>query len=262
MFLQKKGFPEESELVICTVTNVQHHSVFARLDEYGKSGMIHISEVSPGRIRNLSDYVKEGKVIVCKVLKVTEDRGHIDLSLRRVSESQARKKKEGMKQEQKAEKIIETLAEKLKKPVKEIYEEVAKPILEEYEMIYPAFEAVVEEGLKFEDLGIKKDIASKLTKIITEKIKPKQVHISATIKITSYVEDGVEQVKKALMEAEKVDEKVHLRYVGAGTHKLSITAHDYKEAEDIMKKATEAAEKVIKKQKDMAQIEIIRDKND
>ncbi|MBI2651000.1 hypothetical protein HYX01_00865 [Candidatus Woesearchaeota archaeon] len=52
MLLQKKGFPEEDELVMCTVLKVQYHSVLVGLDEYGKNGMIHISEVSPGRIRN------------------------------------------------------------------------------------------------------------------------------------------------------------------------------------------------------------------
>ena len=68
MLYKKQGYPEEEELVLCTVTNVQHHSVFVNIDEYNLSGMIHISEVSPGRIRNIRDYVKEGKVIVCKVL--------------------------------------------------------------------------------------------------------------------------------------------------------------------------------------------------
>ena len=36
MLLKKKGFPEEDELVMCTVTKVQFHSVFCNLDEYDK----------------------------------------------------------------------------------------------------------------------------------------------------------------------------------------------------------------------------------
>jgi len=70
MLLKKEGFPEEDELVMCTITKVQFHSVFANLDDYGKNGMIHISEVSPGRIRNIRDFVKEGKKVVCKVLEL------------------------------------------------------------------------------------------------------------------------------------------------------------------------------------------------
>ena len=61
MLFKKKGIPEDSELVLCTVTKIYPHCVFLSLDEYEhKSGMAHISEISPGRIRNIGDYVKLG----------------------------------------------------------------------------------------------------------------------------------------------------------------------------------------------------------
>ena len=61
--------PKEGEIVLCKVTKIFHSSVFANLVEYGdfSSGMIHISEIAPGRIRNLRDYVKVGKQIVCVI---------------------------------------------------------------------------------------------------------------------------------------------------------------------------------------------------
>ena len=62
------------------------------LDEFDKGGMIHISDVSPGRIRNIRDFVKEDKIVVCQVLRVSRERGYIDLSLRRVNDNQKRKK--------------------------------------------------------------------------------------------------------------------------------------------------------------------------
>jgi len=68
MLLKKTGFPEDEELVLCTVTGINPHSVFCTLDEYGgRTGMIHISEVAPGRIRNIREYVTKGKKVVCKV---------------------------------------------------------------------------------------------------------------------------------------------------------------------------------------------------
>ena len=85
MLQKKKGFPESDELVFCTVTSVQSHSVFVKLEEYGVGGMIHISEVAPGRIRNIRDFVVENKPVVCKVTSINQERGHIDLSLRRVT---------------------------------------------------------------------------------------------------------------------------------------------------------------------------------
>ena len=107
MLYKKKGLPEEGDIALCTVTAIKGHSVFARMDEYKDLvGMIHVSEVSPGRIRNIRDFVKEGKTIICKVLKTYPDRGHVDLSLRRVSEGLRRTKLQQVKQEQTAEKII------------------------------------------------------------------------------------------------------------------------------------------------------------
>src|SRR3972149_4002642 len=110
MFYKRTGLPEEGDIVMCTVTKVQYSSVFAEIDDYSISGMIHISEIAAGRIRNIRDYVKEGKKIVCKVLRVYQDKGHVDLSLRRVNEAQQRNKVNDIKQEQKAESLILQIA--------------------------------------------------------------------------------------------------------------------------------------------------------
>jgi len=108
MLLKRTNFPEENELVLCTITSVQYHSVFAKLDEFEhRSGMIHISEVAPGRIRNMREFVQEGKKVICKILKVDIERNRIDLSLRRVNDSQKRQKNAQIKREQQAEKILE-----------------------------------------------------------------------------------------------------------------------------------------------------------
>src|SRR3989338_11129087 len=114
MFYKKEGKPESGELVLCTVKKILYHSVFVSLDEYQNiEGMVHISEIAPGRIRNLRDYVKEGKRIVCKVLKIHKEKGHIDLSLRRVNQSQRIRKNTEYKQEIRAEKILENVAKEL-----------------------------------------------------------------------------------------------------------------------------------------------------
>ena len=55
MIYKKTGLPEDSEIVMCTVTKIQYSSVFVKIDEYGISGMIHISEIAAGRIRNIRD---------------------------------------------------------------------------------------------------------------------------------------------------------------------------------------------------------------
>jgi len=237
MFLKKLGYPPESEIVLCQVTNIQHSSVFAKLMEYDHSGMIHISEISPGRIRNIREYVKEGKVIVCKVLRVNLERGHIDLSLRRVAEGQRRKKADEIKQEQKAEQIIENLAQQLKKPVQEVYKEIAGPVLKEFDYVYQSFDEVVSNNLDLEKLGIPKDVAQKLTLQVKEKLKPKDVQKEGTISITTYAENGVETISNALAKAEKPN--TDIRYLGSGNYRIQVTEKDYKEADKQLKQLTD-----------------------
>lgn len=238
MLFEREGMPEEDELVLCTVTNVQSHSVFCNLDEFKtKSGMIHISEVSPGRIRNIRDYVKEGKKVVCVILRIHKDKGHIDLSLRRVNKGQRRKKLDAIKQEQKAEKIVEMLAKEIKKPFEETYKKISQSIFEEYDMLHLAFNEVVEQNIKLESLGIDKKLAEKLTKIIKDKIKPKEVVISGEVILESYDENGLDIIKTALQNAEKVDDSVDIKYKGGGRYIMKIIAKDYKKAEKIMEEA-------------------------
>ena len=95
MFYKREGILEQDEIVLCKVTKIYPNSVFVQLLEYNDSGMVHISEVSPGRIRNLRDYVSIGRQIVCKVLRIDRERGHIDLSLRRVNSNQRKEKTTG-----------------------------------------------------------------------------------------------------------------------------------------------------------------------
>lgn len=238
MLYRKKGFPEEGEHVMCTVTSVQYNSVFVELDEYGKTGMIHISEVSPGRIRNIRDYVVEGKKIVCKVLRINQQRGHIDLSLRRVNESQRRKKVNGLKKEQVCEKIIEFVANNLKTDTKRLYSRVFEAISSEYESLSPCFSDIVKDEYDIKKFGLDKKTQDLLEATIRQRIKPESVFIKGEFSLVSYAPDGVEIIRKALQLGEKEKGDFSIKYKGAGKYTLEITAENYKEAEDILSKVT------------------------
>jgi len=242
MLLRKEGFPEEDELVICTITKVQFHSVFANLDEYGKNGMIHISEVSPGRIRNIRDFVKEGKKIVCKVLRINKERGHIDLSLRRVTETQKRSKIDEIKQEQKAEKILEFVAKDMDIDVKKLFGDINNNISKKYASLYEFFQQVVVDNNSIKDAGIDAKTTKKLEEAIKSRIKEVSVKIEGKLKLTSFASNGVELVKEALKKASEIGkESISIKYLGAGSYNVIVTAKDYKEAEKLLKEASEKA---------------------
>ena len=230
MLFQKKGFPEEGELVLCTTTNVQPNSVFVKIDEYGSNGMIHISEISPGRIRNIRDFVKEGKKIVCVVLRIHTDKGHIDLSLRRVNESQKKKKIEYIKQQQKAEKIVEFVASNKKVDTTKLFSEIMDKIKDDYDDLVAFFNDVVNDDLKVSKYKIQ--LADELEEVIKQRIKPPEVEVEGTFTVSIYSEDGVEVIKEAFS---KVDPNIiKSSYQGGGRYKVSVKAPTYKEAEDIL----------------------------
>ena len=248
MLLTKKGFPEEDELVMCTVTKVQFHSVFVNLDEYGESGMIHISEVSPGRIRNIRDFVKEGKKVVCKVLRVNEDKGHIDLSLRRVTETQRRTKVDEIKQQQKAEKILEFVAKDLNLDTKKLLEEITENISKKYNSLYEFFHQVAVNNDAIKDAGVDAKTTKNLEEAIKSRIKETGVKIEGKLKLVSFASDGVEIIKEALNKAMRVSkEGISIKYLGAGTYNLAVNAKNYKEAEELLKEASEKALEYVNK---------------
>jgi translation initiation factor 2 subunit 1 len=250
MLHKKIGIPQEGEIVLCTVTNVQYNSVFCTLDEYryeGQevSGMIHISEVSAGRIRNIREFVQEGKKVYCKILTVDKQRGHIDLSLRRVTEGQKRDKNMTLKQEQKAENILDHLAKEKKVEPAKFYQDVAIPILERYEYVYMAFEDIVEEKFHLKEV-IEPKLAAYIEEAVKERIKPKQVQIDGVFSIQTFAENGIEKVKQALIDAREAATPAEIRYLGAGKYKITVTAEEFKDAEKRLKAANDSMEKSFK----------------
>ncbi|MFT4303660.1 MAG: S1 RNA-binding domain-containing protein [Candidatus Woesearchaeota archaeon] len=229
MLFRKTGFPEEGELVLCTITKVQPNSVFVSLDEFGKGGMIHISEISPGRIRNIRDFVKEGKKVVCVVLRINLERGHIDLSLRRVNEAQKKKKVEYIKQLQKAEKIVEYVAKNSKLTTEKYFAEISAKISKDYDDLVAFFNDVVNEDLKVSNYDISN--SEQLEEVIKQRIKPPEVEIESHLSILTYANDGVQIIKNAFT---GVDPKLKTSYLGGGKYYIGIKAATYKEAEEVL----------------------------
>ncbi|MEW5896767.1 MAG: S1 RNA-binding domain-containing protein [Nanoarchaeota archaeon] len=243
MFYKKKGMPEEDEIVLCKVTKLFPNSVFVDLLEYDDSGMIHISEISPGRIRNLRDFVSIGRQIVCKVLRIDREKGHIDLSLRRVNSLQRTEKLEEYKQELKSETLVQNLSKKLKKPVEQIYPKLAESVFKKYSHLYLCFKDVAAGNADLEKLGVEKKLAEELTKAIVEKFRPPKVAIKNEISIKTYASDGVEKIKEVMAQIGKVSPSFNIFYLGGGRFRLIVEDVNYKSAEKKLQKVEEILKK-------------------
>jgi len=247
--MQREGWPEPGELVVCTVDQVVDFGAFVILDEYkNKRGLIHISEVASGWIKYIRDHVREGQKIVCKVLNVDPSRHHIDLSLKDVNEHQRREKIQAWKADQKAWKWLQMAYE----GEEEHLADVASTLVKGYESLYGAMEDAAVSGIDpLTEAGLSPEDAGKVLSISQENVKIPYVDITGYVDLISPAPDGVEQIKKALKKASRTKEDevtLDVRYVGAPRYRIHVTAPDYKLAEGELRKAAQAAIKFIEKQ--------------
>ncbi len=250
MLMKKKGFPEDEEIVLCTVKKILPNSIFVELDEYeNKEGVIHISEISPGRIRNIRDFVRESKKIICKILRTDKEKGHIDVSLRRVTSSQRKEKNDELKQEEKAEKILESLAIKLNKKPIELYKTLTK---EEDTSLYRLFQSISEDNSIIADLKLDKKLEKELLVIINERIKPAEVIIKEEFNLESTKPDGIKRIKSVIKKLEehahKNKKEIEIIYISAPRYRLTLKDSDYKSAEANLKELIDLASELMKKE--------------
>jgi translation initiation factor 2 subunit 1 len=245
--MQDRDWPQESELVVCTVENVKDFVAFVSLDEYGgRQGLIPISEIATGWIKYIRDHIREGQKIVCKVLNVDRNRGHIDLSLKDVNEHQRRVKIREWKNESKAKKWIGFVAKAADEPAGAIEDAV----LDKYGVLYPVFEDIVIEGeAVIQKLGLSKTAGDALLQVARENVKVPRVDVTGHLILTCTQPDGISVIKKALRSAEPkiADVEIELLYLGAPTYRIKVTAPDYKIAEKALEKAAALAIAVVEK---------------
>ena len=247
--MQDREWPQEAELVVCTVENVKDFVAFVSLDEYGgRQGLIPISEIATGWIKYIRDHIREGQKNVCKVLNVDRSRGHIDLSLKDVNEHQRREKIREWKNESKAKKWLGFVAEQTGTPPAEI-EEV---LIKRYGALHPVFEdLVVDPETTLKKLGFSKKISEVLQKVAQDNVKVPRVEVTGHLHLTCNEPDGISVIRNALKKA-GAEQKgsgvdVELLYLGAPIYRIKVTAPDYKKAEKAIEKAAGAAIAVVEK---------------
>ncbi|MBP2172393.1 translation initiation factor IF-2 subunit alpha [Methanococcus voltae] len=249
----KSNFPEEGDIVIGNVSDVKSFGAFVELLEYPKKeGMVHISEVSSGWIKNIRDHIKKGQRVVAKVVRVNPNKNQIDLSLKRVTDQQKRAKVQEWKRFQRAEKLLQFASEKLGKSLEDAWKEVGYTIEEEFGELYVAFESLVIEGEEaFEDMDISKEWTEELYKIAKENIELSNVKVDGMLSLSTTEPDGIKVIKKVIKKAIKAnpyeDVQVDVSYIGAPKYRIEVIAPDYKSGEEVLRSvANEAMNDIVK----------------
>ncbi|TFG20393.1 MAG: S1 RNA-binding domain-containing protein [Promethearchaeota archaeon] len=252
-------FPDQDELVVCQIIHVERMYVYADLEDYegntpgGRArGMVHISELANRWIRNISNYVKLNQRIVLKVLRVNPEKGHIDLSLRRVNTEQQNSIMSDWKFERKCENLFRLFGTQNNMKLDEVYEKIGFPLMDAYGTLHDAFDAIKEDGLeelKKLELDLPKEAVETLFTLIDTNIQLSQVEIEGKFEIIVYDENGVEVIKDAFKAASEIEKDklmdLTIHYIGAPTYSMRITASDYRKAESYLKKITTTIQEII-----------------
>ncbi|MBN2156287.1 MAG: S1 RNA-binding domain-containing protein [Candidatus Lokiarchaeota archaeon] len=259
MVKKRQPFPVEDELVVVQVVDIERMAIYVELEDYegntrgGRArGMVHISELANRWIRNITNYVKLNQRIVLKVLRVNPEKGHIDLSLRRVNNEQQSNVMSDWKFERKCENLFRLFGNHHKMNLEQVYEKIGFPMLDVYGTLHDAFDGIKEEGieeLKKLDLNISEDLLTELFEMIDSNIQLSQVEIEGKLELVVYDENGIEIIKDAFKASEKIKKdkltELHIHYIGAPVYSLRVIASDYRKAEGYLKKITDTIQKYI-----------------
>ncbi len=224
---------EEGDLVLCTVDRIVGTVVFVRIPLDGKEieGNIVLSEIAPGRIRNLRDYVVPKKKIVCKVLRIKS--GNIDLSLRRVSQKE---RKEILEREQQEKSYTSILKGILKEKAEEAIEKISK---EENLVSFLEDSKINPEKL---EKVIGKENAKKIIEILNTQ-KEKKTIIKKEIHLTTIKPNGISLIKKIL----EIFKGVNVKYISAGRYSVETESNDAKTTDKRIRDLIDITEKEAKK---------------
>ncbi len=203
---------KEGDIVLCTVQEIKPTSIFVKIEDNGE-GTIITSEIAPGRIRNIRDYVVPNKKIVCKVLGIENNLIH--LSARRVS---SKEKKEVMEKYQKVLAVIATLKAIVKENPLVIIEKIKK----EYDLL--DFLEKAKQDSHILEKFMSKEEAEKLHTILKEK-KEKDIEAKKEFVLKCKKSCGISVIKNLLSKY-----KDNISYLGASHYLIRIKAPNYKQA--------------------------------
>lgn len=222
--VRKNSHPEINELVICKITRINPNSVFVHIKEYDMEGMIHISEVSSGWVRDIRRHVKLGDELVAKILRLDP----LSLSIKRVSGNQKIQKMREYKLEQRAEKMLEMAARKLNKNLDVAYDELGFMLQDRFGSLYESFKMILQKPQLVKKY-IPDDWFSVLKDVVEKNIEEKEFEFRARLFLKSFKPEGINIIKNILLKAK--DMNLDVRYIAAPEYLVKYTSKNAKKGE-------------------------------
>ena len=79
------------DVVVCVVKKLYPNSALVTIVDENVEGMIHVSEIASGWVRDIRHHLKEGQLVVAKIIRIDEIP---HLSIKRVRKEEKKRSKE------------------------------------------------------------------------------------------------------------------------------------------------------------------------
>lgn len=266
----RNKYPVPGELVIGKNVKITELGVYVRLLEYGGiEGLVVIGELSKKRIRNIQKLIKLNKLEVLSVLRVDKEKGYIDLSRKKVVESDYNDTYRKYTKNKIGHNIIVSLGQKIGIDPLELYENWGWDKAESYNSLYEYFGNILEaynyengrkeEIIREEDdensIGkemqnstktpkyklslllqdVPLEIQNNLIEQISSKYNAQKVKIRADIDLTCYGQDGIQAIKKSLLSAYDYNNELIISLVKPPTYSITLISDNHTKGKEILK---------------------------
>lgn len=258
-------FPKVDEFVMVQVRRIVDSGAYCSLLEYGgKEGMLLQTELSKRRIRSVAKLLRVGRTEVCMILRQDVEKGYIDLSKRRVENSDATETEERFAKAKTVHGIMCHVAAAVDVPVEELCSKVSWPMHKQYKDAFEAFKRHINDDefdlwkdLDFSQPGMDlSDKAEEIKALIDENLKRKLIQqtmrLRAKIDVSCNEYEGIDAVKNALqkgLEIRKDDCEIKINLVAHPTFVLTCTCREKTKGIEALNELMEAVKTSIVSQK-------------
>ena len=231
-------YPDTGEVVQIKVTKILSYGAFCRIEEYNNlEAFLHISEVSSGWVKNIHEYLNEGRTYVAKISRINREKMLFDVSLKRVSEKEKKMKMEEVSKDRRANKLIELVSKELKANPNDIRVEILKG----FEVLYEYFDAVAEaDEESLAKVTLPEGFLERFKGLASVSAEKKEVVMSRVVELVTSSKGGIDNLKDLVSKLLAKSPMLEVKYLGAPKYLLRIKAKTPKDADKELTRAIRA----------------------
>jgi translation initiation factor 2 subunit 1 len=237
--------PKVGEHVIATVSKVARFGAYCRLLEYDNLEVfLPIREVSSGWIKNIREHVHEGQKVVCSVLFYDREKGTIDVSIKRVTQSQAKEKIRAYNLEKR---LTALFAQSVK--MSGLYDEkqaLIQRALTEFSTYTNLMDNALADSEEFKKSALPKKLKDTLIENYESNRKKRRYIVAYTMTLSTFnTMSGITELRDIISEVKRLG--INVSYIGAPHYRLVAEGEDYSKAEEKIAQATQLVQSRLKK---------------